>query len=248
MNFLKLFSAALVAIILLSFASCSNGDNEGSMTDQSYVSKSEIDNTVVDKKEDYAFTRDYYNWLYADAFKDFIEAIKVTKLPSDLENSLSSMSEEKKISALRDLFCSKEIVSAVQTVSEYENGKTKYTHDVVSVSKNKKGIYNLEMKFTAGGITTEKKFELMLSDSTRGVSLIRYNEDGYATEYHQIIVSNDGYVAVNRANLTKDGWTSLQLLFRGGDKPEGYCKSESKLKDEPGSIYPNLIYSGFAGK
>ncbi len=247
-KFIKLFSVALAALILLSFASCDRRGNEGDMTDQSSVSKSGTENTVGNKKEDYAFVRDYYNWLYADAFKDFASAMKVTKLPADLDSSLSSMSEEKKISTLRDLFCTNELVSSVQTVSEYEGGKDKYTHDVVSVSKNNKGIYTLVIRYAAGGSVTEKKFEIKLSESTRGISLLRYNEDGYATEYHQLVVSNDGYVAVNRANLTKDGWTSLQLMFKGGDKPEGYCKSESKLGEEPKSIYPNSIYAGFAGK
>ena len=244
---LKLLASAMAVLLMLSFASCHNDNGEGEMTDQSSVSKSGMDNTV-EKKEDYLFTRDYYNWLYADAFKDLAQAVKVTKLPAELETALSSLSDEKKASTMREIFCSKELVSAVQTVSEYESENNKYTHDVVSVKRNQKGIYVIKMKFASGGVETEKNYELMLSETTKAISLINYNDDGEVLDFHQLVVTNDGYVAVTRANSSADGWTSMQLLFKGGDKPEGYCTIESKLKDEPAQIYPNSVYAGFAGK
>ncbi|MBO7254696.1 MAG: hypothetical protein J6V36_05285, partial [Clostridia bacterium] len=84
--------------------------------------------------------------------------------------------------------------------------------------------------------------------STRAISLVRYDEDGKALEHHKIVVTNDGFVAVSKAVLATNTWTSMQLMFKGGDKPEGYCKTESNLKDEPAEIYPNSGYVGFAGK
>ncbi len=246
-KFVRLFALSLAVLLSLSFASCSKKNSEGDMSEQSSVSKSGQENTV-EKNEDYEFARGYYNWIYADAFKDFAPAIKVTKLPSDLESAFSSVSVEKKISALRDIFCSKEVVAAIQTASEFEKGNKEYTHKVVSVSKNKKGIYNMVLKISVGKTEVEKIFELMMSESTRAVSLVRYDGDGKALEHHKIVVTNDGFVAVSKATLANNTWTSMQLMFKGGDKPEGYCKTEFNLKDEPAQIYPNSVYEGFAGK
>ncbi len=246
-KFVQLFALSLAVLLSLSLASCSGKKGEGDMSEKSSVSKSGQENTV-EKKEDYEFARGYYNWLYADAFKDFSSAIKVTKLPGDLESALSSLSIEKKISVLREIFCSKDVVAAVQTASEYESGKKEYTHKVVSVSKNQKGVYDMVLKVSAGQTEVEKTFELMLSESTRAISLVRYDEDGNTLEHHKIVVTNDGYIAVSKAALSNNTWTSMQLLFKGGEKPEGYCKTESNLKDEPAQIYPNSVYEGFAGK
>lgn len=246
-KFVQLLALSLAVLLSLSMTSCSRKKGEGDMSEQSSVSKSGQENTV-EKKEDYEFVRGYYNWIYADAFKDFASAIKVTKLPEDLENAFSSLSVEKKISVLREIFCSKEVVAAIQTASEYEIGKKEYTHKVVSASKNKKGIYNIVLKVSTGQTDVEKKFELKLSESTRAISLVRYDGDGNVLEHHKIVVTNDGYVAVSKATLSKNAWTSMQLLFKGGEKPEGYCKTESNLKEEPAEIYPNSVYEGFAGK
>jgi hypothetical protein len=242
---IRLVSFILALLATLTLASCS--DEGGEMTDQSSVSKSGQDNTIKDN-EDAAFTREYYNWIYSSAFSGFSSAIKVTKLPADLESALSSLTEEKKISQLRNIFCSTELVSAIQTASELEAKKEKYTHDVVSASKVSKGIYEINLRFKVGNESVEKKFELMLSEKTKGVKLTAYDNNGYELSVHEIVVTNDGYVAVNKCAKSADAWTSIQLMFKGGTAPSGYCAIVSNLKEVPTSIYSGSVYAGFAGK
>lgn len=244
---IKIVAVAMALIATLSFASCDKDPGSGDMTEQSGVSKGDTNNNV-EKNEDAEFTGGYYNWIYSTAFKGFTASIKATKIPEELGEAFSSLSEEKRVSQLRNVFCSQEVVAAMQTVSEYESKKDKYTHDVVSLKKNKKGIYSLKMNFVTGTTKNEKIFELTLSETSRAVKLTCYDGDGNELYFHEIVATNDGYVAVNRVTAVEDKWTSLQLLFKSEGTGEGYCTLTSGLTEQPKSVYTDSVYAGFAGK
>ncbi len=243
---IKIVALALAMISALAFASCGKKPNGGEMTEQSGESKGETDN-IKDNK-DIEFTGGYYNWIYSKAFNGFPASIKVTKLPKEIEDIVASLKEEKKVSQLRDIFCSQEVVAAIQTASEYELKKSKYTHDVVSVKKNSKGIYSMTMKFTTGTTVSEKIFELMMDENKRAVKLTCYDSDGKELYYHEIVTVSGGYIAVNRASENNGKWTALQLLFKAEGTAEGYCALFSDLAEAPASVYKVSLYSGFAGK
>ena len=250
MNFktlIKIMAVAMALVAALSFASCDKDPEGGDMTEQSGVSKGETNNKV-EKGEDAEFTGGYYNWIYSTAFKGFTASIKKTTIPAELEEAFSSLTEEKKISQLRNVFCSQEVVAAMQTVSEYENRKDKYTHDVVSLKKNTKGIYVLKMNIVTGTTKTEKTFELSLSEKSRAVKLTCYDGDGNELYFHEIVATTDGFIAVNRASAVEDKWSSLQLLFKAEGEGEGYCVLASDLTEKPKSVYTESVYAGFAGK
>ena len=243
---IRIVSLTLALLAALSFASCSR-NRVGEMTDQSSVSKSGMDNTVKDN-EHATLTRGYYNWVYSSAFSDFSSAVKVMKLPADLESGISSLTEERKISHIRNIFLSMEFVAAIQTASELENGKSSYTHNVISASRISKGNYTLKMKFKVGSETYDKNYKLMLSEETRRAKLIENDNNGNEISFHEIIVTNDGYIAVNRCTKTGETWGVMQLMFKGGETPEGYCEIVSDFKETPKSIYEESVYAGFAGK
>lgn len=244
---LRILALMLALMTTLALASCGDKNDGGDMTEQSGVSKSDTDNTV-DKKEDHIFVQGYYNWIYSSAFNGFKGAIKSTKLPAEIEEPFASLAEEKKISQLKNIFCSTEVISAIQTASEYEGGKGKYTHDVTFVKRSAKGIYSINMKVTTGATTTERIYELQLKEGTRAVKLTCYNDNAEELYFHEIVLTNDGYLAVNRANLSEGKWSTLQLLYKAEGTEGGNCTLTSNLTEMPKSIYQESVYSGFAGK
>ena len=244
---IKILALALALVSTLSFASCDKDDTSGGdMTEQSGTSKG--DSNTITKSENAELTRGYYNWIYADAFKGFAECIKKTTLPKELSEPLDGVAENKKVTHLRNIFCSTELIAVIQTASELENNAGKYTHNVVSAKRNTKGIYAMTIKFDVGGVTAEKNFELFLNENTRAVKVACYDAEGEDVYVHEIVVTNDGYVAVNRTNKTENTWAALQLIFKSNGDEAGSCIALSGMVEAPKGIYPNNVYEGFAGK
>jgi hypothetical protein len=248
----RIMALALAMVATLSFASCSkNKDKGGDMTDQSSVSKDENNQTpgnTNNNSGDATFTKDYYNWLYSESYRGFYSALEKTTLPEDFAKELEAVDEKKRPSVLKNIFFPNEVIAAVQSVYEYENKATTYTHDVVSVNRNTKGIYMLTMKFTAAGTTTEKMFELHLNDGNRAVKLTTYDGDANVLATCEIVLTNDNKIAVNRATAKADAWPTLQLMFKADGSEAADLFVDQKRTEAPQSIYPNYIYAGFAGK
>ncbi|MBE6648723.1 MAG: hypothetical protein E7614_04290 [Ruminococcaceae bacterium] len=236
----------LLVVSMLLLGSCSDG-NKGNMTDEGNVSKSGATNVVKDE-EAIKLTGGYFNWLTAEAFDGFSEAIVKTKLPKVIEEAFSEVAENKKISRLKGVFCPNELFAAIQTAYEYENKSNTYTHNVTSISKSSDGVYKIELNLTVGSQPTNKKYELSLSKETRKIRLSNFNEKGEEQSFIEIVVTNDGYIAVNRAGVSSGNWGFVQLMFKGGENAEGYCTCIENQKEKPKSIYTNSVYSGFAGK
>lgn len=249
----RIMALALAMVATLSFASCGkNKDKGGDMTDQSSISKSDENNQTPgntnNNSGDATFTKDYYNWLYSESYRGFYSAFEKTTLPEEFAKELESIDEKKRASFLKNIFFPSEVIAAVQSVYEYENKETTYTHNVVSISKNTKGIYMLTMKFTVAGTTTEKIFELHLNDGNRAVKLTTYDGDANVLATCEIILTNDNNIAVNRTNLKEGTWPTLQLMYKADGSEAAFFFVDQKRTEAPQSIYPNYIYAGFAGK
>ncbi len=244
-NIRFIFSALLVVSMLL-LASCGDG-KKGDMTDESNVSKSGATNAVRDE-EAIKLTSGYYNWLTAEAFDGFSEAIVKIKLPKVLEDAFAEVAENKRVSRLKGVFCPNELFAAIQTANEYEKHSKTYTHNVTSVSKSSDGVYKIELSLTVGSQMSNKKYELSLSKETRKIKLVGLDEKGTEQNLIEIVVTNDGYVAVNRAGVSSGEWGAVQLMFKNDKTADGYCSYVEKQKEKPKSIYTDSVYSGFAGK
>ncbi len=255
LNFvLKILIVSLAVSMTLALVSCSSKDeDEGNFNEQSNVEKTGQDNTVSKPSGDSTssqsaaelkFLTAYKTWYTSEAFKDFKSGILVTDLPEEFD-VLDQGTEKNKVDFLKNWFSSTEISSSLTAAIDFENGKTSFLNNIESVARSKTGSYRINGTLTAD--STLKNHEILFNEETRAIKFTSYNSDGEEKFFHEIIVTNDGYVAVQKASVKEDGkWESHQLLFKEND---GYFIIEGDLSTTPESLYGKTeYYSGFAGK
>ncbi len=256
---LRIVALVLAIISTLSFASCGNKDQSGGeIISQGTESKgnnegdksANTDNSSGDeyKTSDAKFTQDYYNWLFSNSYLGFYSSMEKTTLPEAVSKPLESLTENKKLSFLKNIFFPLDFIAIVQSISEFENRASKYTHEVVSVKRNTRGIYLVTMKFVASGVESQKSYEVHLCEDNRAIKITTYDGDANALSFHEIVLTPDGNMAVNRATAKEGKWSVIQLFYKADGSEAGYCNVTENMDEEPKSIYPNSIYAGFAGK
>ncbi len=238
---IRLLTLILAIITVFSMTSCSKkgGDMEDGGSEET---KTSVDSQPNKDNEGAKFAEEYYNWIQYKAFSvenGFISAMNKTTFPAELEAYFSAFGD-KRDKHYTDIFCPVEIVNATLSVSQHEAGK-KFTHDISQFSKNKNWIYVMKMSISG----KESPYEIMLSEKSKAVKLDKYDNDGNLISFHEVVLTNDGYIAVNRGDRSSGSWTSLQLLFKA---EEGYCSMTSGGETQPASIYEVSLPSGFAGK
>lgn len=238
---IRLLTLILAIITVFSMTSCSKkgGDMEDGGSEETKVS---VDPKPNKENEAAKFAEEYYNWIKYKAFSvenGFVSAMNKTEFPAELEAYFSAFGD-KRDKHYADIFCPVEIINATLSVSQYESGKN-FIHEVSQLSKNKNWIYAIKMSIAG----KESSYELNLSEKTKAVKLNKYDDNGNLVSFHEVVLTNDGYIAVNRGDKSSGSWTSLQLLFKAD---EGYCTMTSGGNEAPASVYETSLPAGFAGK
>ncbi len=238
---IRLLTFILAIITVFSMTSCSKkgGDMEDAGSEEAKVS---VDPKPDKENEASKFAEEYYNWIKYKAFSienGFISAMNKTNFPQELEAYFSAFGDKRE-KHYADIFCPVEIINATLSVSQYESGKN-FIHEVSQLNKNKNWVYSIKMSISG----KENLYELMLSEKSKAAKLKKYDDNGNLISFHEVVLTNDGYIAVNRGDISSGSWTSLQLLFKA---EEGYCTMISGGNKEPSSIYETSLPAGFAGK